>query len=122
MSTTNHAPTPVVLSFVNHSPRAGSDVSQYAFGRLTIKVKGLGVFMPGPKFRARFAEFSGDELLAINREAWKQRKAAEREANRHSNVTIHGWSTYERASLHENIAKAVCSASWAALKAAKGEA
>ncbi len=120
MSAAKHTPTPVVMSFTNHSSRAGTDVSQFSFGRLTIKVKGLGVFLPGEKFRARFAEFGSDELLAINREAWKQRKAAEREANRHSNVTLHGWSTYERASLHENIAKAVCSASWAALKAAKG--
>jgi hypothetical protein len=106
----------VVMNFTNSSPRAGSDVSQFTFGRLTIKCKGLGVFIPGKKFADRFAEFSVDELRAMNREAWKQRKAAERTANRYNNVTLHGWSTYESAALHEAIATAVCSASWAALK------
>lgn len=107
--------TPVVMNFVNHSPRAGTDVSRYVFGPITINVRGLGVFIPGSKFRERFTAFDADQLRAINREAWKQRKAAERTANRHNNVTVHGWSTYEHASLHEAVAKAVCSASWAAL-------
>jgi hypothetical protein len=105
----------LTMSFANHSPRAGNDVNQFALGPLTIKVRGLGLFMPSSKFRERFTAFNADELREINRDAWKQRKAAERTANRHSNVTIHGWSTYENACLHEAVAKAVCSASWAAL-------
>jgi hypothetical protein len=113
-----HTPGSVVMNFANHSSRAGTTFNQFVFGPVTIKMKGLGVFIPGSKFAERFAAFDADTLRAINREAWKQRKAAERTANRYNNVTLHGWSTYENASLHEDVAKAVCSASWAALNKA----
>lgn len=89
-----------------------TEVRRFKFGALNVAVKGLGVYFGGEHLNRAVAALTAEQAQEANREAWKQRRAATRTANRFSNVTIHGWRPYEEASLHAAVAEAVCKATW----------
>jgi hypothetical protein len=86
--------------------------TDFRFGDLTVRVQGLGVYFGGPHLEAKCDALSLDALRQANREAWKQRKASDRAANRVCNVSVYGHGPYEKASLHSNVAEVVCKATW----------
>ena len=91
-------------------------ISNYKFGALTVRVRGLGVYTGGEFLRANCAALSQDQLREANREAWRQKKAASRAADRVANATIHGCTPHDRACQHFDVADAVCRETWKLLK------
>lgn len=87
-------------------------VSRFVFGELTVAVQGLGVYFGGPHLQAKCNALSPEALKAANKEAWRQRRAADRAAARVCNISIHGNGSYDRASLHANVAEVVCKETW----------
>jgi len=89
-----------------------TEVSRFTFGELSVAVKGLGVYFGGEHLSAKCDALSPEALKQANKEAWRQRRAADRAANRVCNVSIHGNGPYDRASLHANVAEVVCKETW----------
>lgn len=87
-------------------------VTDYTFGPLKVRVQGLGVYTGGEHMRAACDSLTVAELRAANREAWKQKRAAERMCSRVSNVTVHGCTPHDRASQHLDVAEVVCRETW----------
>jgi len=97
---------------------SSQEITAYKFGVLEIKLRGLGVYLGGEKLNAKVEALSADEIRAANTEAWKVRRRAERAMERYSNVTLHGNDLHDRATLDYMVAKAVCAATWARMRAA----
>lgn len=93
-----------------------NDIQAYKFGALEFRVKGLGVFFPSEKLKARITALSPEQLLEANKAAWKLRRTAERLQDRYSNVTLHGCGPHDRASADAGVAAQICKATWAALQ------
>jgi hypothetical protein len=87
-------------------------ITQFTFGDLQLSIRGLGVYFGGELLAAKCAALDLQQLRKANQDAWKQRKAATRAANRVCNVSVHGNGPYDRASLHENVAREVCRETW----------
>ena len=89
---------------------------KYQFGELKLTFLGLGVPFLSDKTKERIRALPADELRSINREAWKQRRAAERAMNRYCNVTMYGNDLYDGHAQLYDVAKAVCTETWKALQ------
>lgn len=85
-------------------------VTDYVFGPLKVRVKGLGVYTGGEHLRAACDALSAAELKQANREAWRQRDSAVRVANRQNNVTVYGWN--DRRDQLIDVAEVVCRETW----------
>lgn len=97
-------------------------ITTYEFGALTVRVKGLGVYLGGQSLMKACDGLSIAELRAANREAWKQKRIACRQMNRFANVTVHGCRPHDRASQLHDVAEAVCRETWKRITQATGEA
>lgn len=93
-------------------------ITRYTFGALTMGIRGLGVYLGGPKLEEKVAALQPTEIAAANQAAWKLRRQAERTMKRYSNVTIHGHGPYDAAHLDYMVAEAVCKATWRRMKSA----
>lgn len=93
-----------------------NNINRYVFGPLTVAVKGLGVYLGGPHLTAACDALSRDELKLANAEAWRQKRAAARQANRVANATIHGCTPHDVACQHFDVAEVVCRETWKRLK------
>ena len=93
-------------------PTQAQPITDYTFGPLRVRVQGLGVYTGGEHLRAACDRLTLDELRTANREAWKQKRAATRQASRVANVTIHGCTPHDRAGQHLDVAEAVCRETW----------
>jgi len=91
------------------------DIQAYKFGELEFRVRGLGLFFPSEKLKARIAALSPDQLREANKAAWKLRRTAERLTERYSNVTLNGCGPYDRAFHDFDVARAVCNATWSCM-------
>lgn len=91
-------------------PRDDNQTRNYKFGPLEFSVRGLGVFVGGDKLRERISALSLAELRQANREAWRQRNASVRAANRQQNVTVHGWD--DARDHHIEVCAVVCKETW----------
>jgi hypothetical protein len=81
----------------------------YKFLSLELTFLGLGVPFLSDKAKEIIANMSVEQAKAVNHEAWKQRKQANRIANRHCNWSQSGnISTYEHAAQHSMVAELVC--------------
>lgn len=97
-------------------------ITDYAFGPLKVRVQGLGVYVGGEHLRAACDRLTRDELRTANSEAWKQKRTANRQANRVANVTVHGCTPHDRACQHFDVAEVVCRETWKRIAKAQGEA
>lgn len=86
--------------------------TNYAFGPLKVRVKGLGLYTGGDHLQSACDELSLDELRVANREAWKQKRQASRQADRVANASVHGCAPHDRACQHYDVAVAVCRETW----------
>jgi hypothetical protein len=100
-----------------HTP---GPVTVYNFGPLQLRIRGLGVYFGGDLLAQKVAAFDLQTTIAINREAWKQKRAAGHASGRVNNITVHGWGPYERAAQHHNVAAEVCRATWKHICQLKG--
>lgn len=105
------------MSAAKHTP-----VMRYQFGPLAVAVRGLGVYCGGDHLTKACDALDIASLKAANREAWKQRRAANRQSARVNNITVHGWGPYERAAQHSNVAEVVCRETWKRICKATGSA
>jgi hypothetical protein len=81
----------------------------YSFLTLELTFIGLGVPFLSDKAKEIIANMPIEHAKAINKEAWRQRKQANRIANRHCNWSQSGnISTYENAAQHSMVAEEVC--------------
>ena len=87
-------------------------IIDYIFGPLRVRVQGLGVYTGGEHLRTACDRLTQDELRAANREAWKQKRAAARQASRVANVTVHGCTPHDRACQQYDVAEIVCKETW----------
>lgn len=85
-------------------------ITRYQFGPLSVAVQGLGVYLGGEHLRAACDKLTVADLRVANREAWKQRRAATRAANRENNVTVYGWN--DRRDQLIDVADVVCRETW----------
>lgn len=92
------------------------EINSYKFGVIEFRTEGLGVFFASEKLIARIEALSPDELRAANQAAWKVRRKADRLTERYCNVSIHGHGPYDAAAHDECVARAICNATWKALK------
>lgn len=92
-------------------------ITTYTFGPLAVRVQGLGVYTGGPHLQAACDKLTPDELKAANTEAWRQRRAANRQANRVANASVHGCAPHDRACQHYDVAEIVCRETWKRLSA-----
>ena len=89
-------------------------VQTYKFGDLVVQVQGLGVYVGGEHLQCRLAALDRDALKSANREAWRQRRAAEKVAARCNNVSVHGWN--DRLDQLIEVASVVCRETWKRLQ------
>lgn len=90
-------------------PIISTDKNVYKFLTLELTFIGLGVPFLSDKAKELIAAMPQETAKAVNKEAWKQRKQANRIANRHSNWSMSGnISTYEHAAQHSMVAELVC--------------
>lgn len=87
-------------------------ITDYAFGPLKVRVQGLGVYLGGEYLQAACDRLSLQELRTANSDAWKQKRAAARQANRFANATVHGCTPHDRACQHYEVAERVCKETW----------
>jgi hypothetical protein len=87
-------------------------VTDYTFGALKVRVKGLGVYFGGEHLQAECDKLSKEELQAANREAWKQKRQASRQSARMANATAYGCTPHDRACQHYDVASVVCRETW----------
>ena len=81
----------------------------YTFGTFTITFTGLGIPFLSEKAKEIIANMTLENALAVNKEAWKQRKQANKIANRHNNISVNGnMSIYDINSAHSMVAELVC--------------
>lgn len=99
---------------ISAANRTGIDaeIHHWKFGVIEFRTRGAGLFFPSEKLLARIMALPFADAKAANEEAWKQKKAADRDADRHSNVSIHGCGTYDRAMHAYYVADQVCKATW----------
>jgi hypothetical protein len=86
--------------------------TKYQFGVITITLQGLGIYCGKARLEAICAGMSADKLREANKEAWKQRRHAERLMSRYCNATLHGCGPHDRASQLFDVADHVCKATW----------
>lgn len=97
-------------------------INEYVFGPLKVRVQGLGVYTGGEHLRSACDALDASALRAANREAWKQKRAAARQAERVSNATVHGCTPHDRACQHFDVADVVCRETWRRIAKAAGGA
>jgi hypothetical protein len=91
-------------------------MNTYAFGPLSLTVRGLGLYLGGEHLDRWIASASVDDLRAANKAAWKVRRPLERQGARENNVSVYGWNDRRDAAIF--VCEAVCKATWRALRAA----
>lgn len=89
------------------------NAQKYTFGTLTLTFDGLGVPSLSERTESLIAAMTVENARAVNREAWRQRKAATLLANRHNNMSIPGNSSiYDQCAHQERVAELVCKATY----------
>jgi hypothetical protein len=91
--------------------KGASEVTDFTFGALTFRVRGLSYFIGGDKLAAKVQALSSDELRAANRAAWKYKREWARRSARTQFM-----SDWDRTVFHEQVAESVCKATWKALQ------
>jgi hypothetical protein len=104
------------MSEVKHTPA----ITDYVFGPLKVRVQGLGVYTGGEHLRAACDTLSVSDLRAANTAAWKEKRAAARQANRVANATLHGCTPHDRACQRFDVAEVVCRETWKRIAKAEG--
>jgi hypothetical protein len=89
-----------------------SQVHDYTFGELKVRVQGLGVYFGGKYLTEACDKLTPQQLKAANQEAWRQKHAAERAMNRFANVSVYGNLAYDTASARYDVASVVCKETW----------
>lgn len=85
----------------------------YQFVTLDLTFVGLGVPFLSDKAKEIIENMPIEHAKAVNKEAWKQRKQANRIANRHCNWSQSGnISIYEQSAQHSMVAELVCKETW----------
>ena len=92
--------------------RRDNNPRNFQFGPLTVGVQGLGVYFGGEFLTRNVAALPADQLQSVNKEAWKQKRAAIRAQNKFANVSFYGELPYDEAVLHEMVCESVCKATW----------
>jgi hypothetical protein len=95
------------MADARHTP-----INRYTFGPLVVAVQGLGVYFGGEHLTRNCDALTLDELRVANREAWKQKRAAGRAAERVSNASVHGCTPHDRACQHFDVADRVIRETW----------
>lgn len=97
-------------------------VTRYAFGPLQVRVQGLGIYTGGEHLTKACDALGLDALRVANREAWRQKRMATRQANRVANASIHGCTPHDKACQHFDVADVVCRETWKRIAKATGAA
>lgn len=85
---------------------------QIYFNGLTLDILGRGMFVPNKSFFEAIDAIPENELLQVNKGAWKVRKACEQIMSVHNNMSEGKANIFFDAHLRYSVAKAVCSATW----------
>jgi hypothetical protein len=92
------------------------EIHNWSFGPVTFRTQGAGLFFAGDKLKARIMALSYVDAKAANAAAWAQKKRADREADRYSNVTLHGCGPYDRAAHAAHVADQIRKITWHRLR------
>lgn len=91
----------------------------FEFGALKFAVRGRGVFVGGPKLKAKVEALTGEQIAEANREAWKLKRSMGRLLDRYANASIPGNQTnYDTAYDDYSVADFVCKVTWQRMRGA----
>lgn len=96
-----------------------AEVHNWRFGSIEFRTRGAGLFFASDKLKARIMALPLSDAVAANSEAWKQKRASEREMARYSNVTRHGCGHYDRAGHAYYVADEIRKITWQRMRAAQ---
>jgi hypothetical protein len=89
-----------------------TEIHSWKFGVIEFRTQGAGLFFASDKLKARIMALPLADAVAASRDAWTQKRRADREADRHSNVTLHGCGPYDRAAHAAHVADEIRKITW----------
>jgi hypothetical protein len=89
-----------------------AEVHSWTFGPVQFRTRGAGLFFASDKLKARIMALPLADAIAANRDAWTQKRRADREAERYCNVTLHGCGPYDRAAHAAHVADQIRKITW----------